>query len=100
MAELTNQGLRDGDLEAVRMLCLAAHRHREAGALIHRYGMLVDGPKGPIVNPMIRVERDSARLYAQLADAFGLTLSSRLRLGLIQLAGQSLLKALNDDLDA
>jgi P27 family predicted phage terminase small subunit len=99
MQELTVQGMRDGDLEAVRMMCLAAWRHRQAGEQIERFGVLVQGPRGPIVNPMLRVERDSAALYARLADQFGLTLSSRLRLGLIQLAGQSILKSLNDDLD-
>lgn len=99
MVELQGQGMRQGDLEAVRMMCLAAWRHRQAAEQVEKFGVLVQGPRGPIVNPMLRVERDSALLYAKLADQFGLTLSARLRLGLIQLAGQSILKSLNDDLD-
>ena len=100
VTELASRGLREGDLEAITMMCWSAYVHAEAREQIVRTGVLVKGPRGPMVNPLIKVARDEAATYLRIADAFGLTLASRLRLGLMQLAGESLLKALNDDLDA
>lgn len=99
VAELSTRGLREVDGEAIAMMCWSAYIHADARANIARTGTLVKGPRGPMVNPLIKIARDEAANYMRLADAFGLTLASRLRLGLMQLAGESLLAALNDDLD-
>ena len=98
--ELHPRGLRDADIEAITMMCWSAYMHQEARANVTRLGVVVKGPNDkPVVNPMIKVARDEAATYLRLADAFGLTLQARVRMGLMQLAGQSLLAALNDDLD-
>lgn len=97
--ELSTNGLRDADLEAVAMLCHSAWIHQEATRLIASQGLIVKGPRGPMVNPMVKVARDEASNYLRMADAFGLTLGSRLRLGLMALTGESILASLNKELD-
>lgn len=99
VAELEPKGLRPADLEALRLMCVAACRARQAAAEIERYGLLVKGDRGPMVNPMARLERDATMTYLRLAEQFGLTLASRMRLGLMVLAGESLVAELNRDLD-
>lgn len=99
VAELAPRGLRDADLEAVAMMCYSAHIHQEARRKIAETGILVKGLRGPMVNPLVKVARDEAQTYLRLANEFGLTLAARLRLGLMQLAGESILTSLNNDLD-
>jgi P27 family predicted phage terminase small subunit len=99
VAELEPRGLRPADLEAVRVMVLAAVRHRQASAAVDQYGLIVEGPKGPMVNPAVKIEKDTAATFLRFAEAFGLTLAARLRLGLMQLAGESILTSLSKDLD-
>lgn len=99
VAELAPRGLREADLEALAMMCHSASIHYEARRQIAATGVLVKGPRGPMVNPLIRVARDEANTYLRLANEFGLTLAARLRLGLMQLAGESIVASLNRDLD-
>lgn len=100
VAELAPKGLREADLEAVAMMCYSASVHYEARRMVAEQGVLVAGPKGTmIVNPLIKVARDEANTYLRLANEFGLTLAARLRLGLMQLAGESMLEAMSKDLD-
>ena len=99
VAELGPRGLREADVEAVAMMCHSAYVHFEARRKITETGVLVKGPRGPMVNPMIKVARDEANIYLRLANEFGLTLAARLRLGLMQLAGESVLASMNRDLD-
>lgn len=100
IAELWPRGLRDSDLEGVRLLVLAAHRNREAAALVERDGLVVANAAGsPVANPAVKIEKDTAATFLRFADQFGLTLAARLRLGLMQLAGESMLASLDRDLD-
>lgn len=99
VAELAPRGLREADLEAVSMMCYSAHIHYEARRQIAATGVLVKGQRGPMVNPLIKVARDEANTYLRLANEFGLTLAARLKLGLMQLAGESMLDAMSNDLD-
>lgn len=100
IAELYPRGVRDADLEAVRMLVMAAYRHRQASDFVNKYGLMIEGPLNSVIpNPMLKVEKDTAATYLRLAEAFGLSLAARLRLGLMQLAGESILTSLNKDLD-
>jgi P27 family predicted phage terminase small subunit len=99
IVELAPRGLRDADLESIAMMCYSAHIHREAREKIMETGVLVKGPRGPMVNPLVKVARDEAATYLRLANEFGLTLASRLRLGLMQLAGESILSSLNREID-
>ncbi len=98
MEELAPRGLRAADYEAIRMMCMAAARHRRASARINATDVVVSGPNGPIVNPLLRVERDEAATYLRIAEQYGLTMAARLRLGLVQLAGQSLAETLANEL--
>lgn len=98
VAELWPRGLRESDLEGVRIMVTAAVRHRQAARAVDEFGLIVEGPKGPMVNPAVKVEKDSAGTFIRYAEAFGLSISSRLRLGLLQLAGESILSSLQKDL--
>ncbi len=93
-------GLRQGDLPSLEALCAAVVRHREAGMMIKKYGMMIGRPavydgagnkiKGemrPTVNPFLRQERDAAILIDRLAQRFGLSAESRIRLDLQKIVG-------------
>lgn len=99
VAELHPRGLKPADLEVIRQMCNSAQRAREAAKYIESNGMLVQTPFGFAVNPMLKVEKDATATYLRLADAMGLTLAARMRLGLMQVMGESLLSSLNRDLD-
>jgi len=98
-AELEPKGLGPGDYEALRQMVTAAHRAREAARNITKYGLIVEGQRGPMVNPLVKLERDATLTYLKLAEQYGLTLASRLRLGMIQLQGSSLLSTLQSQLE-
>lgn len=99
VAELHPRGLKPADLEVIRQMCNAAQRAREAARNIESHGMMVETKFGYAVNPMLKVEKDATATYLRLADAMGLTLAARMRLGLMQVMGESLLSSLNRDLD-
>ena len=98
VAELAPRGLREADLDAIAMMCHSAYVHRQAREFIARNGVMVLVNGRPIVNPAVKVARDEAATYLRLAQEYGLTIAARLRLGLIQLAGQSILASLDEDL--
>lgn len=87
--------LNDTDLEALRMLAWSLYRHEQAQAHVEAHGIMVDTPFGPKVNPMLKVARDEGTFYLRIADQYALTFVGRLRAGLLQLAGQSLMKDLH-----
>ena len=99
--ELYPRGLRPVDYEAVRLLSSqAAVAYQAAAELRESDGLVIMSYKGaPIANPLVKIERDAATLYLRFAERFGLDVASRMRLGLLQLAGQSLADALQDDLE-
>lgn len=100
MGDLADRGLRASDYELLHALCMAAHRRREAAALVSLHGLVLIGATGQAVaNPALRIERDNAQLVARLAQEFGLSLASRMRLGLIELAGMSTLQSISAALD-
>ncbi len=90
--------LHASDLPLVEMMVTAAYRHAQARAQIDALGILVKGQRGPMLNPLLRVERDEAATYLRLAETLGLTPVARLRLGLITLAGASLLAGIDAEL--
>lgn len=97
--ELSSRGLREADIEAITMMCHSAYVHQQAREFVRRNGVMVLVNGRPIVNPAIKVARDEAANYLRLASEYGLTLAARLRLGLMQLAGESMLASLSRDLD-
>lgn len=90
-ADLEGKGLREADLPLVEMLVVAAHRNRQARALVAKLDLLVKGNRGPVVNPLLKVEKDTAATYLRLAETLGLSPAARVRLGFLHIAGQSLL---------
>jgi P27 family predicted phage terminase small subunit len=98
--ELYPRGLREVDYVSIRMLARQAAVAYDAALLVDGGGMVVEGAFGqPMTNPAIRIERDAATLYLRFAERFGLDLASRMRLGLMQLAGETLADALVNDLE-
>lgn len=100
VAELLARGLTPAMLEGVRALATAGWRMRQAAADIDEHGPVIPGLHGPVVNPAVRVEKDATATWTRLAVEFGLTPAAQMRLGLMRLAGESLLAGLNRDLDA
>jgi P27 family predicted phage terminase small subunit len=97
--ELRPRGLRSVDLEALEIMCHSAFAHREARRFVAKYGVMVNVKGRPMPNPALKVARDEAAAYMRIANEYGLTLAARLRLGLMQLAGESMLAAMSNDLD-
>ena len=89
---------RTADLEAFRMLCLASHRARRAGERIDQLGELVRGERGPMVNPLTKLERDATLTFIRLAEQLGLTTAARLRLGVVAAQGATLQQQLDEQL--
>lgn len=87
--------LNDTDFEALRMMAWSLYRHEQAQAHVEANGIMIDTPFGPKVNPMLKVARDEGVFYLRIADQYALTFVGRLRAGLLQLAGQSLMKDLH-----
>lgn len=87
-------------LPLLEQLVVAAVRHRQAQEILAREGLVVEGASGELkTHPMARLERDSAMLYARLCDQLGLSPSARMRLGLMQAVGQSLLVQVAERVD-
>lgn len=100
VAELAPRGLRDHDIDGITMLCQAAQIHREAQEGLTRSGLLLKGQRGPVVNPLVKVARDQAMFILRVMNEYGFTPAARVRLGLQTLAAESMIQALNQQLDA
>jgi P27 family predicted phage terminase small subunit len=95
---IARRGATQEDMEAIVEMCQAAAYVRRAAADIESNGMVIDTPFGPKVNPMLKVHKEQSARYMSIANEYGLTLASRLRLGLMQIAGESMLSGLHADL--
>ena len=93
-----NSQLREIDTLSLTMLCDAWYNYAEATANIQKYGVLVRGERGPMPNPAVKIQKDAAAGILQLSDRLGLTPLSRLRLGLLQVTGQSILSGIDKEL--
>lgn len=94
VAELLPKGLTEADLPMVEMMVTAAHRNRQARRLVDKSVLLMrsSDERGRIaLNPLLKLEKDTAATYLRLAESLGLSPAARARLGLMHLAGQSLL---------
>lgn len=91
--------MRESYLPAVTAYCEALYIHAEASQNIHQFGVLVKGANGPMPNPLIRVQKDAAATMLRYAETLGLTPSGRIRLGLMEVTGMSLLGSLQQALD-
>jgi hypothetical protein len=97
VAELGDR-VRDTDLEALRLMAWALHRSNEAQRDVEDHGMFENTIYGRRPNPALKVARDEANLYLKIADQYALTFVSRLRAGIMQLAGQSMLQQIHESM--
>lgn len=79
--------------------CEAVLLHAQVSANIHEFGVLIEGERGLMPNPLIRVQKDAAATILRYADALGMTPASRIRLALEEVTGMSILASLNQTLD-
>jgi P27 family predicted phage terminase small subunit len=89
--DLVQRGLVQADLPLVEMLVMAFVRSRQARAEIAKTSVLLSYEGRALAHPMLRVEKDTAATYLRLAETLGLSPAARVRLGLMQAAGQSIL---------
>ena len=76
--------------------CNAVYIHAQAAANIQQYGLLVKGSGGaPVTNPLVRVQKEAAATMLRYAETLGLTPSARVRVGLMEVTGMSLLQGIN-----
>lgn len=94
LADVDPRILKSADLEGLRMLVVAALRHRELTEQVTRYGTIVQGMRGPMVNPAIDAANKQAATYVRLAEQYALTLQARMRTGLVMAQGATLVDQL------
>jgi P27 family predicted phage terminase small subunit len=89
------------DVLMVKAFCEAAYVHAEASANIHRFGLNVKTVDGRIItNPMLRVQKDAATTMRQVSDVLGLNPLARVRAGLMEAAGITMVNELRERLVA
>jgi P27 family predicted phage terminase small subunit len=98
--EMLAQGLTPAQIPTVFVAVTSDWHMRQAAALVTEHGMLVQGMNGPVANPAFRMWKDASAVWLRAAAELGLTTAARMRLGLMQLQGESLMASLNRDLDA
>lgn len=92
--------MRQTYVPAVAAYCEAVYLHTLATEELRREGLWTMSASGAMVaSPMIRVQKDAASTMLRYAESLGLTPAGRIRLGLMEVAGASLLSALNASLD-
>lgn len=92
--------LRDTDLRNLRAMAWHMHRAQEAQKIVDRDGMEVYTDFGVKPHPMMKVARDEDAAYMRIAEKYALTFEARLRAGVMQVAGQSILQELHSDMAA
>lgn len=91
--------MRPSFVPSLNAYCQAVYLHAQASANIAQYGVLVKGTNGPMPNPLIKVQKDAAATMLRYAETLGLTPAARIRLGLMEITGMSLLSTLNTAID-
>ncbi|MDE2100139.1 MAG: phage terminase small subunit P27 family [Patescibacteria group bacterium] len=92
--------MRKSFIPALKAYCEAVVLHELASEELHTKGLWVIGASGaPVANPMVRVQKDAAAMMLRYADSLGLTPAGRIRIGLMQVVGASVLGSINAALD-
>ena len=87
------------DRGALEALCIAYARAKQASRVVEADGLFVEGARGqPVIHPAVRLEREHWDAYLRLAEQYGMTPISRVRLGLAELGRRSLAVELNEKL--
>jgi len=77
------------DRDTLICYCEAVVNHRRASEMIHETDVIIKGDHGgPVRNPALSVQRDSATLIRQFAQEFGLTPSGRTRISAMEAGGR------------
>lgn len=92
--------MRDSFIPTLAAYCQAVYVHAQASANIAQYGVLVRGQNGvPAANPLLKIQKDAAATMLRYAETLGLTPAARIRVGLMEVTGMSLLAGINATLD-
>jgi P27 family predicted phage terminase small subunit len=92
--------MRESFVPQIQAYCEAVAVHAAASANIQQFGVLVKGANGvPVANPLLRVQKDASATMLRFAESLGLTPAARIRLGLMEITGMSLLSTLSSSLD-
>jgi P27 family predicted phage terminase small subunit len=91
--------LRSEDAFTIEAMVRQFRRMQQAGEWLESYGIHQESASGAIsASAFLKAERDATAMFLRLAENYGLTTASRMRLGLMQLSGASLAQQLSDDL--
>ena len=91
--------MREAYIPSLEAYCMAVYTHAQAAEGIRTMGVLVKSGGKTIINPAIKVQKDAAATMLRMAETLGLTPAARIRLGLMEITGMSLLSTLNASLD-
>jgi P27 family predicted phage terminase small subunit len=91
--------MRESFVPVLEAYCNAVYVHAQAIANIQQYGVLVKGPHGPVTNPLLKIQKESAASMLRFAETLGLTPAARVRVGLMEVTGMSLLAGINATID-
>lgn len=85
---------------AIEALVRQYHRMKAAGNVVDEYGVVqVDASGNSVPSRFAREEREATAMFLRLAEHFGLTVASRMRLGLMNLQGMTMAQQLHQDLN-
>lgn len=88
----------DADVEAMRMICEALVDYEQAVVAVRKFGVLMDGPRGLIPNPAVRIKNDAHNLIIAGLRGFGFDPAARVKL--VSVVDKSIAPAPVDEFDA
>jgi len=101
IAELENRGLKYFDTRQIRAYCQQMAIAEMAAADVFENGTTVSTLSGGVkANPSVAIMRDASTQALRIAEAYGITLAARLRLGLASASSVSGLQSIRNELDA
>jgi len=93
-------GAREADVFAIEALVRQYERMKAAGAVVDKYGIVARNAADEVIpSRFAREEREATAMFLRLAEHFGLSVASRMRLGLMNLQGKTMAQALHEDLE-
>lgn len=97
--ELASHGAsREVDAVHVRFLCDQFVTYQECQAVVTQFGPMVEVEGRYVENPAVAMRDKAQANYLKISDRLGLDPLSRLKLGLLQVTGQSILAGIDKEL--
>lgn len=90
--------IRDFDLQLLQEMALHFHNAEQAQADVRERGLFEETMYGRKPNPALKIGRDELNAAMKIADQYALTFVSRLRAGILQLAGQSMMQQIHTEM--